>query len=263
MSWNDGSKANLLLEFISYGGSFTATDGPASGSASTNLSVSEGSSTAVGTSIGRIGVNNADSWESGNISTIGAKNNAVSGTQVLPIQMISFSAERKTDINTLYWQTATETNNSYFTIERSDDTKNFYEIGMQQGAGNSNTVLNYSFVDEIKLSNTVYYRLKQTDYDGKYTYSTIISVSEENQDFVVNNIYASNDNNLVLNLNSNANTNTEIQVLNSLGQIVTNKSLEIYKGNGIYNIPLPNLSKGIYFIKINSNNFSSCNKVKL
>ena len=265
LSWNDGnSKGEVLLEFISYEGTFTGSGGPANGVTSTDVGVSEGGSTAAGTSIGRVGTNNEDSWEAGNADSKGTKNNKSGGNyEILPIQLIHFSAVQSNNGIKLKWQTATEINNDYFTIERSDDAKNFYEIGNITGAGNSNTVLDYSFVDKSEFSNTVYYRLKQTDYDGKFTYSNIISLSEENQDFVVNNIYASTSNNLVINLYSNANNNTEIQVLNTLGQVVTNKSLEVSKGTGIYNVTMPKLPQGIYFIKINTDNFSSCTKVNL
>ena len=264
LSWNDGSKGEILLEFISYEGSFAGTSGPANGVTSTDIGVSESTTATVGTSIGRVGTNDDNNWEEGNAASKGSKNNkSGGGYQVLPIHLIHFSAVQSNNSIKLKWQTTAEINNNFFTIERSDNGKNFYGIGIVEAAGNSNTVLDYSFVDESKFSNTVYYRLKQTDYDGKFTYSNIISVSEANQDFVVNNIYASTENKLVIDLYSNARNKTEIQVLNTMGQVVANKSLEVSKGNGIYSITLPNLSQGIYFIKVNTENFSSCSKVKL
>ena len=93
---------------------------------------------------------------------------------VLPIKLISFDAKRNTnnEVN-LKWITATETNNDYFTIERSSDGRNFEKILTQHGAGNSNQPITYNATDRYPLSGTSYYRLKQTDYDGKFTYSDV------------------------------------------------------------------------------------------
>ncbi|MCK5789151.1 MAG: hypothetical protein KAH32_09135, partial [Chlamydiia bacterium] len=66
------------------------------------------------------------------------------------------------------WVTGTEVNNDYFSIERSIDTYSFEEIGQVPGAGNSNSILNYSFIDDNLQQAFYYYRLKQTDYDGEY-----------------------------------------------------------------------------------------------
>ena len=76
------------------------------------------------------------------------------------------------------WQTASELNNDYFSIERSEDGINFNSIGTVNGAGNSSTVRNYELTDsELSSVSIIYYRLKQTDYDGKYEYFGPVSIS--------------------------------------------------------------------------------------
>lgn len=179
----------------------------------------------------------------------------------LPISLISFDATPKGNNVQITWTTASEINNDFFSLYRSDDGINFYEIGEINGAGNSNNIKNYKFIDESKYDNTVYYKLKQTDFDGKFTYSSIISVNEYNQDFIINNIYTSTEKNLKINLYSNASKNVEIQVINSLGLVVANLSLEVAKGNGVYNIKLPKLARGIYFIKTQSGSNSITSKI--
>ncbi len=94
----------------------------------------------------------------------------------LPIELISFTGEKKEKNNELFWITATEFNNDYFTVEKTLDGIDFEIVGIENGAGNSNQYLNYSMVDYNVRNIINYYRLKQTDFDGKYVYSDIISI---------------------------------------------------------------------------------------
>ncbi len=94
----------------------------------------------------------------------------------LPIELISFDAYYKGKEVNITWQTATETNNDYFTIERSENGTIFEPNGIVDGAGNSNALLTYFDIDHSPLSGTSYYRLKQTDFNGTYSYSKIVAV---------------------------------------------------------------------------------------
>ncbi len=98
----------------------------------------------------------------------------------LPIELISFDAKLEDNVVNLDWKTATEINNDYFTIERSSNGKDFTIVLKVNGAGNSTTVRSYHAEDEQPLSGMSYYRLKQTDYDGKYTYSPIRNIKNSN-----------------------------------------------------------------------------------
>lgn len=81
----------------------------------------------------------------------------------LPIELVSLKGICEADEIVLRWQTLSEKNNSYYSVERSFDTENFEVIGKVAGAGNSNSLLNYNFSDARPLSSLAYYRLKQTD----------------------------------------------------------------------------------------------------
>jgi len=94
----------------------------------------------------------------------------------LPIELISFNAACENDKVLLSWSTATETNNDYFTVEKSFDGINFTAIAEVNGAGNSNTVQDYFAYDYEPSQHLSYYRLKQTDFDGKYEYSDLINI---------------------------------------------------------------------------------------
>ncbi len=101
-------------------------------------------------------------------------------TPPLPVQLLEFNVKMFSGIARVEWTTASEVNNDFFTVERSADGKHFEKIGMVDGAGNSTQFLKYHLQDENPLTGISFYRLKQTDFDGKFTYSQIVSISNFN-----------------------------------------------------------------------------------
>lgn len=91
----------------------------------------------------------------------------------LPIQLLAFSAEKQELQSYLQWATATEINNEYFQVERSSDGENFDPIGQVAGAGNSSLRKDYYFIDAHPIQGVNYYRLRQVDVDGLYSFSPI------------------------------------------------------------------------------------------
>jgi alpha-tubulin suppressor-like RCC1 family protein len=98
-------------------------------------------------------------------------------TTLLPIELLNFKAKPANRSVSLEWSTASETNNDHFTIERSEGGINFEEVTSIKGAGTSTRTINYQTTDAEPLYGISYYRLKQTDYDGKFTYSNLAPVS--------------------------------------------------------------------------------------
>ena len=98
------------------------------------------------------------------------------GNSGLPIELLSFSAKSNNNLVDLKWITASEKNNEYFTIERTKDGINYETIEKVKGAGNSSSVRNYSTTDLHPYEGISYYRLMQTDYNGEFTYSNLVSV---------------------------------------------------------------------------------------
>lgn len=98
----------------------------------------------------------------------------VDNRYVLPIELTSFAAFCKEKYILLEWETASERNNDYFVIERSIDGIHFISVGTVQAVGNSTTPQNYQFEDFQVNSGKVYYRLKQIDDDGQYSYSSVV-----------------------------------------------------------------------------------------
>jgi hypothetical protein len=101
-----------------------------------------------------------------------------SSNSPLPVELLNFKAECNNNESIISWQTASEENNHYFILEKSNDAINFMSYDTIEGAGNSNSILDY-FYKDIKLNNKSinYYRLKQVDFNGASEYSDIVEAN--------------------------------------------------------------------------------------
>ncbi|HEY1201350.1 MAG TPA: T9SS type A sorting domain-containing protein, partial [Niastella sp.] len=104
---------------------------------------------------------------------------AVTGT--LPVTWLYFNATQKSDKVALTWGTSAEMNSAYFVVERSANGIDFKEAGRVAASNNSVVDQHYSFNDAVTADQKLYYRLKQTDKDGTYNYSKIVTVQTVDQ----------------------------------------------------------------------------------
>lgn len=116
-----------------------------------------------------------------NFHTYFALANPPGGGNALPINLTSFNAAFVGKNVETTWSTATEINNDFFTVERSSDNVIYTPIGTVDGAGNSTDNRNYTFIDQQPLRGISYYRLKQTDYDGRFEYFAAKVVQNKNK----------------------------------------------------------------------------------
>jgi len=164
--------------------------------------------------------------------------------QALPVTILTFEITKKSSSSVLTFSTATETNNDYFTIERSVDGRQYEVIGEIKGAGNTTEEKRYEYADENPVTGINYYRIKQTDYDGRYSYSEIRSVRHKG---------ISNVSITPRTTEGRLDINTELEdytiaIYNAAGQ-------EVKKMTGMsldQSISLETLHAGVYFVKINS-----------
>jgi hypothetical protein len=162
----------------------------------------------------------------------------------LAVKLVSFTAEQQSKRVKLNWTTASETDNSYFTIERSTDGAEWKEIKKVNGAGNSTNIINYESYDEAPVAGNVYYRLKQTDLDGQSSYSDIQLVKYV---AAVNGITLYPVPNAGNTVNISGITdfkNHEMAVLNAAGSVVYTATLSKASVN------LPALQPGMYIIRL-------------
>lgn len=166
---------------------------------------------------------------------------------ILPVEFLNFSSVCNGSNAILIWKTGSEINNDYFVVEKSIDGESFIEIGNVKGAGNSNSLLEYSFVSDEINNQTTYYRLKQVDFNGEYSYSNTIVNKCENKNFDIYPNPATNRLNINLDFTENI-TLTKAIIYNSIGQIVTEELL-ISKLN---TINIEHLDNGLYHIQLHN-----------
>jgi Secretion system C-terminal sorting domain len=203
---------------------------------------------------------------------IGAQNTSPSGTEVryrsvyfkkftypssgtLPVIMSYFNAFAENNSKVvLNWVTEMELNNEYYTIERSQDNKNFAAIGMVMGSLNSAVRKTYEYKDGLKgtdITKTIYYRIKQSDINGKSTYSPVRTVKlAQKQNMIQVNPNPFVDNIVVKYMSDNS-AIMNVKIINAKGLTVVNSNNSVNRG--FNNIPVNNLShlaKGMYIIQV-------------
>jgi hypothetical protein len=186
----------------------------------------------------------------------------------LPVELSSFTANFKGSDVELSWVTKTEVNNYGFEIERTSTSiiLGWEKVGFVQGNGNSNSPKEYSFTDIPNGGTEFQYRLKQIDTDGKYAYSSVVSI-----EIKVLNKYTLNQNypnpfnpSTVITYSIPAASKVTLTIYNTLGQLITtlvNENQEA--GNYSVNFNAAGLSSGMYFYRMQSDNFIKTNKMLL
>jgi hypothetical protein len=177
----------------------------------------------------------------------------------LPIELIKFEAIKEKNSVKLKWSTASEKNNDFFTVERTIDGINFEGIAEVDGAGNSTVTLNYDDIDPKPYPGLAYYRLKQTDFDGKSSYSGLRPVefiSEDPLSFEVIPNPAGQET-VTLNFSGAADSKVNVVVYDITGKKMYSKEIVLpNSGKGALQInnEIP-LSSGIYLIRaVNGDN---------
>ncbi len=168
-------------------------------------------------------------WTESNnaIATIGAHQTILGGGQdafiakfsptgILPVKLIAFNAVLDNKEVNCTWETASEINNNYFTIERSIDGSSFESIGRVKGKGNTNTNTRYSFTDNNPFAGISYYRLKQTDFDNTYSYSAIKRVGSLEKGSSNISLYYEN-NNPIVKIHAEVASNAIIELISLAG----------------------------------------------
>lgn len=178
---------------------------------------------------------------------------AASGT-ALPVTYAEFTGRKEGNLNLLSWKTLTESNNRSFDLERSADGKTFStiaQVASKAENGNSTSVINYSYTDARPLSGNNYYRLKQVDKDGRFSYSDIVVLKAKASDFRISSIYP---NPAVAELNLVITTNKVeraiIVVTDLSGKVVSQIPTQLVSGDNVLQVNVRSLSTGTYMIKV-------------
>jgi len=190
-------------------------------------------------------------------------------SDIVPVELRSFAANVRNSSVELLWSTATELNNRGFEVERSvNDQNNFVTIGFVDGEGNSTEINYYSFTDNPQLSgiNQIYYRLKQVDFDGTYSYSDVVNVTYDvPAEFVLNQNYPNPFNpSTTISYFVPKESFVSIKIYDFLGREVTTLVSEM-KSTGSYELAFDasNIPSGTYFYVMTSESYSNTKKMVL
>ena len=183
----------------------------------------------------------------------------------VPVELTSFTANANSGYVQLNWTTATETNNHMFEIQRQAADGEFFSVGFVNGQGTTTEPHEYSYIDRTVTTGTYSYRLKQIDYDGRFSYSPTVEVDVLPTQFVLEQNYPNP---------FNPSTNirfgipeagfVKLSVFNIVGEevaVLVNGNIEA----GIHNISFDarNLTSGAYFYKLQSENSIEVKKMLL
>jgi len=166
----------------------------------------------------------------------------------LPIELLSFSGKKAEAVNVLEWVTASEHNNDYFSLERSANALDFHEIAKVDGAGNSSSLISYAHNDKEPPAAISYYRLKQVDFDGRYSYSNIVALDRTVADLELLNVYSTEEM-IAITLNCSGGCDLVFHLYDAGGRLLISSAGHLPGEGAVWHIPADSLSKGIYFLK--------------
>ena len=184
----------------------------------------------------------------------------VDNSDPLPIELVRFAGECADGKIEIRWSTFTETNNDFFTVERSNNGTDFEIVDVVEGAGNSNQPLSYTVTDELPYGGTSYYRLKNTDFNGKSEYSEVIVVTcgADANDFDFVNAYDVDQSEIVVEFTGAENEDYKIMLYDASGRPALDFQGVAAEGMNKVRLPSGDLARGIYIINLSNDikNFS-------
>ena len=174
----------------------------------------------------------------------------------LPVTLVNFEVNSVNGQVLVLWQTTAESNNDFFTVERSSNSINFEEVHTVNAPGNSNILRKYSWTDTFPHQGTSYYRLKQTDFDKSFTYSTIKSVSIKSLPSVLE-VFPNPVSDYLILKDSGRGGSRSYKIFDMNGRLVETSVLK----DGEQKIDLTRLSSAIYLVHFINN--TDIQKIKI
>jgi hypothetical protein len=166
---------------------------------------------------------------------------------VLPLNLLSFNAQKQNSAIQLVWTTAAETNFSHFIVEHSATTNNFNTLEIVKATGHAGA---YTTVDQHPSSGNNFYRLKMVDTDGSFTYSKTIAVNNANSVADISISPNPPANHFTIQLEAASASVETISIINAAGALMQQHKLSVEQGKNRFPVNITSLSKGIYFVQL-------------
>ncbi len=182
---------------------------------------------------------------------------------ILPVTWLSFVAEKglSNTVN-LQWMVTNQVNNDHYEVERSSNGASFVNIGSVASNNSVQSSFSYNFIDKQPIAGTIYYRIKQVDKDGKYSYSIVQIITVGNNEVALWQTYptiTTNAAGTALHLKGDVGK-VQILVTDVLGKTVVNFSSTTANGQQI-NIPLKGVTKGVFLLHVNTDKAQTTEKI--
>jgi hypothetical protein len=168
-------------------------------------------------------------------------------TLPLPIKLVSFTANQHDTVVILNWSTVSEENNDVFVLEKSIEGFDFEKIGSVKGAGNSSQQLDYVFYDKNPVQGKSYYRLKQIDFDGQFTYSDVQKVVNNKIMSVITGVFPNPFNEQITIESPDLES---FRIYNAEGKDFTFLSVKLVQSSTSIVLNTSQLPAGIYWIRV-------------
>lgn len=209
----------------------------------------------------RIGFNWKNNGSGGSDPSFAVNDLRITYNAVLPVEMVSFSAQQQNTDVEINWSTASETNSAFFEIERSTDMEVFTNAGKVNAQGNSNNMHAYSFLDKNAPTGTVYYRLKQVDLNGATHFSHIIAVNVSDKPVNPIDLTCSfGAENLVVFIKSDEKRSVTLEIYDATGKQMLSKNYSVNDGRNKVTLNADDFPGSSYIVRVSDvkdNAFSS------
>lgn len=178
----------------------------------------------------------------------------VDNSDPLPIELVRFVGECANGQIDLSWTTWTETNNDFFTVERSNNGTDWEIVDVIDGAGNSNEPISYEVKDDLPYGGTSYYRLRNTDFGGKVEYSDVLAVTcgTDGNDFSFVNAYDVDQSEVVVEFTSRENEDYTILLFDASGRRIQDLAGTGFEGLNKVRMDVADLARGIYIVNLSN-----------
>lgn len=175
------------------------------------------------------------------------------GVNILPVELSQFDAmynEEDKSVD-LHWVTESETNSRLFTIEKTKEGSQWEAVGTESGAGNSSQTLSYHSKDMDPWNGLSYYRLKQTDFNGSFTYSRTIAIDTKDGDSHIKLAPNPAESSSILSFLCRENGIAEVRICDYTGRTVQLFSYPVTEGLNSVNLRIDTYQKGLYIVSVN------------
>lgn len=175
----------------------------------------------------------------------------------LPIKLLSFNAVKSAASVDIFWEVASEVNNDKYLLERSTNGVDFEVIGTLKGRGTTASYSKYTFVDNSPAPGINYYRLKQVDFSGAFSYSQLVSLKVSTPRVQLKDLHPNPvGKSLSYVLSVPDNSSSVIEIVDLSGRVVIKEEKNLPPGEQTVELDLSNLNEGIYFLKVTQSGFN-------